>query len=293
VLATSREALGVEGEVVWPVAGLAHPPRRAAPRRRPGADPAADPGALAEYDAVRLFVERAGAVQPGFRLTARNAAAVATITARLDGLPLALELAAAQVATLGVEPLAARLDDVFAVLARGRRTALPRHQTLRALLDWSYQLLGAAERQLLARLSVFRDAFTLEQAEAVCGTASHPESGDADAGDAGAEDGGGPGVLAALGRLAEQSLVEVREHGGGGAVCPARGRAPVRRRPPPRHARRGAHARPPRGVGGRVRGPRRAAAVERGAPAGRPPRWRPCTTTSRRRSSGRRPPTAP
>jgi len=156
VLATSREALGVEGEVVWPVGGLSHPPAR---------DAAADPAALCAYDAVRLFVDRAGAVQPGFALTPRNAPAVAAVATRLDGLPLALELAAANVATLGVEALAARLDDAFAVLTRGRRTALPRHRTLRALLDWSYDLLGPAEQRLLARLSVFRGAFTLEQAE--------------------------------------------------------------------------------------------------------------------------------
>jgi non-specific serine/threonine protein kinase len=199
VLATSREALGVEGEVVWPVPPLAHP---RAPGAAEQADGAALAASLAGYDAVRLFVERARAVQPGFALTARNAAAVAAIAARLDGLPLALELAAANVATLGVEALAARLDDAFAVLTRGRRTALPRHRTLRALLDWSYDLLGPAEQRLLARLSVFRGAFTLEQAEAVCGA---PAPGGAD--EAG-------GVLAALGRLAEQSLVEVREQGG-------------------------------------------------------------------------------
>jgi hypothetical protein len=158
VLATSREALGVEGEVVWPVGGLSHPPAR---------DAAADPAALCAYDAVRLFVDRAGAVQPGFALTPRNAPAVAAVATRLDGLPLALELAAANVATLGVEALAARLDDVFSVLTRGRRTALPRHRTLRAMLDWSYHLLAPAERALLAQLAVFRGPFGLEAVEAV------------------------------------------------------------------------------------------------------------------------------
>jgi predicted ATPase len=204
LLATSREALGVEGETVWPVAGLAHPPSAAGPAgaahaRGEAAEPAAEAFArsVAGYDAVRLFVERAQAVQPGFALTARTAAAVAAVCARLDGLPLALELAAAQVATMSVELLAVRLDDVFAVLTRGRRTALPRHKTLRALLDWSYHLLAPDERALLARLSVLRGAFPVEAVEAVCG-----------------ERPGAAGVLAVLGRLVEQSLVDVREQDG-------------------------------------------------------------------------------
>jgi predicted ATPase/DNA-binding SARP family transcriptional activator len=210
LLATSREALGVEGELVWPVAGLTHPPRGDAPAA--GAADEAFARALAGYEAVALFVERARAVQPGFALTARTAPAVAAITARLDGLPLALELAAAQVGTLGVEALAVRLDDVFAVLTRGRRTALPRHRTLRALLDWSYHLLAPAERAMLAQLSVFRGTFTLEQAEAVCAPPStsrdHPGVG-ALADDMAASN----WVVVALGRLAEQSLVDVRDGG--------------------------------------------------------------------------------
>jgi predicted ATPase len=166
LLTTSREALGVEGEVVWPVAGLAHPrggdAALAGPPALAGGAPAAGDAAeafaraAAGYEAVTLFVERARAVHPAFALTARTAPAVAAITARLDGQPLALELAAAQVGALGVEQLATRLDDVFAVLTRGRRTALPRHRTLRALLDWSYHLLAPAERAVLARLAVFR-----------------------------------------------------------------------------------------------------------------------------------------
>jgi predicted ATPase len=180
LLATSREALGVGGEVAWPVAGLAHPaardlgyaPVRGAGGRSAGerGDPAAAEAfarTVAGYEAVELFVERARAVQPGFALTAGTAPAVAAITAQLDGQPLALELAAAQVATLGVDQLAVRLDDVFAVLTRGRRGALPRHRTLRALLDWSYHLLAPAERALLARLGVFRGAFALDAVEAV------------------------------------------------------------------------------------------------------------------------------
>jgi predicted ATPase len=210
LLATSREALAVEGEVVWPVGGLAHPPRpdRGAgmPPGAAAADVSASGGALAEltrYEAVTLFVERARAVQPGFTLTDRTAPAVAAITARLDGLPLALELAAAQVGTLGVEPLAARLDDVFAVLTRGRRTALPRHRTLRALLDWSYHLLAPDERDLLARLSVFRGPFPVEAVETLFRDGLD-----------GREEPDAAGALAALGRLVEQSLVDVREQDG-------------------------------------------------------------------------------
>jgi predicted ATPase len=116
---------------------------------------------------VRLFVERARAATPTFALTDANAPAVAAIAARLDGLPLALELAAPSVGALGVDQVAARLDDAFALLTRGRRTALPRHRTLRALLDWSHALLGPAERALLARLAVFRGPFTLDAAAAV------------------------------------------------------------------------------------------------------------------------------
>jgi predicted ATPase/DNA-binding SARP family transcriptional activator len=191
VLATSREALGVEGEVVWPVTGLSHPPRAASGSGDPSLE------ALAGYDAVVLFVERARAVQPGFALTARTAPAVAALCARLDGLPLALELAAAQVGTLGIDALAARLDDVFAVLTRGRRSVLPRHRTLRALLDWSYHLLAPAEQALLARLGVFRGAFPLDAVETV-----------------GADAVGEGAAVVSLGRLVEQSLVDVRDDDG-------------------------------------------------------------------------------
>ena len=191
ILATSREALAIEGEKAWLLPPLASP-SLAAPTA----------GSIAGYESVRLFVDRAHAASPTFALTDRNAAAIAAITARLDGLPLALELAAASVGALGVEQVAARLDDAFALLTRGRRTALPRHRTLRALLDWSYELLGADERCVLARLAVFRGPFTVDAAEML-----------------GA---GGPGDLVpdgaaavrALGRLVEQSLVEVRDDGG-------------------------------------------------------------------------------
>jgi predicted ATPase/DNA-binding SARP family transcriptional activator len=206
LLATSREALGVEGEVVWPVGGLSHPPRSAVPPAAHEAEALA--ASLDAYDAVRLFVERARAAQPSFALTARTAPAVAAIAARLDGLPLALELAAAQVAMLGVDQLAVRLDDVFAVLTRGRRTALPRHRTLRALLDWSYHLLAPAERALLARLSVFRSGFSLDAAAQVCAAAAGERTPAAGAAlDA-------AGVFESVGRLVEQSLVQVRDERG-------------------------------------------------------------------------------
>jgi predicted ATPase/DNA-binding SARP family transcriptional activator len=217
VLATSREALAVEGEVAWLAPPLGHPGLAAHARdaRGPRADrPTA--ASLADYDAVRLFVDRARATLPGFALTDRNAPAVAAVCARLDGLPLALELAAAAVGTLGVEALADRLDDAFAVLTRGRRTAPSRQRTLRALLDWSYALLGDDERRLLRRLSVFRAGFTLEAVEAVCGDGEIGVDGAPDVGlqVTGTFSVGDVRLVAALGRLVEQSLVDVREHGG-------------------------------------------------------------------------------
>jgi non-specific serine/threonine protein kinase len=123
---------------------------------------------LIQSDAVRLFVERAATVQPLFRLTEQNATVVAQVCQRLDGLPLALELAAARVKLLAVEQIAQKLDNRFHLLTTGSRTALPRHQTLRATIDWSYELLSEPERNLLRRLAVFIGGFTLEAAEAVC-----------------------------------------------------------------------------------------------------------------------------
>ena len=117
---------------------------------------------------MRFFVERATAAFPAFRFSAGNAAAVASVCTRLDGIPLALELAAARVRMLTPEQIAERLDDRFRLLSGGSRTALPRQQTLRALVDWSYDLLGAAEQTLLCRLSVFAGGWSLEAAEAVC-----------------------------------------------------------------------------------------------------------------------------
>ena len=155
ILATSREPLTVAGEVQWCVPSLPVPPM------------SRSPGAIAAYGAVALFVERAGAVRPGFALTEANAGAVTAICCRLDGIPLAIELAAARVKVVSVEQIAARLDDRFRLLTGGSRTAPPRQQTLRATIDWSWDLLSEPERALLRRLSVFAGGCTLEAAEAV------------------------------------------------------------------------------------------------------------------------------
>lgn len=159
VLATSREALGVAGETTYRVPPLSLPD--------PGRVRTAE--ALSQYEAVRLFIERAAAVLPAFAVTNQNAPALAQICARLDGIPLAIELAAARVRVMPLDQLAARLDDRFRLLTGGSRTALPRQQTLRALIDWSYDLLNDRERLLLCRMSVFAGGWTLDEAEAVCG----------------------------------------------------------------------------------------------------------------------------
>jgi predicted ATPase/DNA-binding SARP family transcriptional activator len=153
IIGTSREALGVAGEVAWLVPPLSLPA-------------AGEP--LERSEAVQLFVARARAVAPRFTLDATTASAVEHICRRLDGLPLALELAAARLRALPAERLAERLDDQFRVLVSGSRTALPRHQTLRAAIDWSYALLSEPERWLLDHLAVFSGSFTLEAAEAIC-----------------------------------------------------------------------------------------------------------------------------
>jgi len=182
VIASSREHLRVAGERVYPVPALSLPP--------PGRTTAGDGTACA---AVTLFVERAAAQQPAFALTPANATAVADICRRLDGIPLAIELAAARVRTLPVDQIAARLNDRFRLLVRGDRTALPRQQTLQALIDWSYDLLSPPERALLRRLSVFAGGWTLEGAEDVTPGVELA----------------GPDVLDVLSRLVEKSLVVV------------------------------------------------------------------------------------
>jgi predicted ATPase/DNA-binding CsgD family transcriptional regulator len=157
ILATSREALNVAGETLYLVPTLTTP------------DPAqVDLDTLPQYEAARLFVERAQTTLPGFRLTSDNTLAVAQVCHQLDGIPLALELAAARVKALRVEQIAARLEDRFELLTTGSRTAVPRHQTLQALIDWSHELLSEPERVLLRRLAVFAGGWTLEAAEAVC-----------------------------------------------------------------------------------------------------------------------------
>lgn len=158
VLVTSREPLRIDGEVTWRVSPLSLPV--------PGGD--VDPAALQHYEAVQLFVDRASSVSPGFELTPYNAPDVAEICQRLDGIPLAIELAAARASMLTVGQIAGRLSDRFQLLGGGYRSSLSRQKTLRAALDWSFDLLTGPERTLLARLSVFAGGFTLEAVEAIC-----------------------------------------------------------------------------------------------------------------------------
>jgi predicted ATPase/DNA-binding SARP family transcriptional activator len=156
VLATSREPIGLTGETLCPVPSLPLPAEDA------------DAEQVASSPAARLFADRAAAVRPGFRIDAETAGAVARICRALDGIPLAIELAAARVRALTPAQVAGRLDDRFALLSTGTRAALPRHQTLRAIVDWSWELLGDAERMILRRLSVFSGGATPESAEQVC-----------------------------------------------------------------------------------------------------------------------------
>jgi predicted ATPase/DNA-binding CsgD family transcriptional regulator len=166
ILATSREALGLTGEMIMRVPSLS----------LPSADDIHSIEALQQSEAVQLFVIRARDVQATLQITPANAPAIGRICQRLDGIPLAIELAAARVQGLAVEQIANRLQDRFRLLTRGSRTALPRHQTLQAAIDWSYDLLNEAEQALLRRLSVFVGGWSLEAAEAVC---SGTEAGDA------------------------------------------------------------------------------------------------------------------
>ncbi|MBP2328714.1 non-specific serine/threonine protein kinase [Kibdelosporangium banguiense] len=158
ILATSRHALRTAGEHI-----LAVPPLPV-----PDPDRPSQPGKLVGDEAISLFVERAVAVRPGFEVTAGNRATIARICRRLDGLPLAIELAAARLRALAPEQILHRLDDRFRLLRGGSRAVLPRHQTLRAVVDWSYELCSPAEQALWARVSVFAGGFDLDAAEAVC-----------------------------------------------------------------------------------------------------------------------------
>ena len=188
VMATSRETLGVEGELNWQVPPLS----------LPEAGSALTASALASSDAVKLFEQRAQLVRPSFRVTDENAAQVASICQRLDGLPLAIELAAPRMRIMSSAQLAERLDDIFALLVGGARSAPPRHQALRATLDWSHDMLDADERAAFRRLSAFAGGFTLEAAERVAaGGDIKPAS-----------------MLELLTRLADKSLLRV-EHSRG------------------------------------------------------------------------------
>jgi predicted ATPase/DNA-binding SARP family transcriptional activator/uncharacterized protein HemY len=210
ILATSRQSLGVTGEVVWRVNSLSLPPAALLEAEAEEGVPLAtyvgrkekdQVAYLLDYAAVRLFVERASSARHDFRFMARNAMTVARICQRLDGIPLAIELAAARIRALSEEDIAARLERRFQLLTGGDRTRMPRQQTLRAALDWSYNLLTEPEQTLLQRLSLFAGGWTLEAAERVC------------AGE-GLEDGE---VLDVLASLVDKSLVlfaEQEEAGG-------------------------------------------------------------------------------
>lgn len=186
MLATSREALRIEGEVAWRVPSLALPDLHRLP----------DHTVLADQPAVRLFSERASAADPGFELTSSNAPIVAELCVRLDGMPLALELAAARVRMLSPGQILERLGEALDLLGAGNRAGLSRQRTLRATLDWSHDLLDGGERVAFRRLAVFAGSFPLEAAEHVCGLAPL---------DRGV-------VMALLGRLIDQSLVATEHH---------------------------------------------------------------------------------
>jgi predicted ATPase/transcriptional regulator with XRE-family HTH domain len=182
ILATSIEVLGLFNELVWQVPSLPLPEKQ---ERLSLMD-------LKKFASIELFDERAGTAKPGFALDERNASSVSQICHYLDGIPLAIELAAARVKVLSVDEIAARLDDCFSLLTTGSRTAILRHKTLRATMDWSYELLTESERTLFRRLSVFASGFTLESAEVVCSQGMQRKD-----------------MLDLLGRLVDKSLVIV------------------------------------------------------------------------------------
>ncbi len=200
VVVTSRAALRISGEHEYPVPGLPAPPDVASLSglelaRLPGREREFEVNALEAYESVRLFIARATAVRPDFAVTNENAPAVAAICARLRGMPLAIELAAARVKLLSPDAILARLTHQLAALGTGSRDLPERQQTLRGAIAWSYDLLGEGERRLLERLSVFRGGIALEAAEAVCGD----------------DQGTGADDLDGLSELADQSLVRVLE----------------------------------------------------------------------------------
>jgi predicted ATPase/DNA-binding SARP family transcriptional activator len=192
VLAASREALGITGETVFPVPPLPVPPEA-------GAAGGGEVAAISAAASVRLLADRAGAVRPGFAVTGANAADVARICRVLDGMPLAIELAAARLRTMSPAQLTARLGDRFTVLTGGSRTALPRHQTLRAVVEWSWDLLSKPEQVLARRLAVLPAGATLEAAEGTCADEPDALGGELPAG----------AVLDALTGLADKSFLTV------------------------------------------------------------------------------------
>jgi predicted ATPase/DNA-binding XRE family transcriptional regulator len=228
ILATSREGLGIGGETLWRVPSLSLPDVQTALTRQ----------YTAQSDAVQLFVQRACAALPGFELTGGNAPAIVSLCRRVDGIPLALELAAAWVPVLSVEQIADRLDDRFRLLARGSLAAPARQQTLQATLDWSYALLDDAERHLFDELSVFAGGWSLEAIEAV---SVHHSSNAAD-------------VVELLARLVDKSLVLAdRPEEGLVRYRLLETPPPVRTAPPARERARWNHGQPSRLVLHRVR----------------------------------------
>ncbi len=202
ILTTSRQSLGVMGEVTYAVPALETPPSALTHGKTE-----TDKGLLAvlmEYEAVRLFVERAQAVSATFRLTAQNAAAVIEICRHLDGIPLAIELAAGRVKALSVEDILKRLDNRFGLLTGGNRAAMPHHKTLRSMVDWSHDLLTDSEKVLLRRLSVFAGGWTLAGAEQVCSCEGTRRTGSGRAQEIERDD-----ILDLLTSLIDKSLVTV------------------------------------------------------------------------------------
>ena len=202
VLATSRAALRVSGEQEYPVPGLPTPPDTSSLSEMellnlPLALRNIDVDALGQYESVRLFIARAVAVRPGFSVTNANAPAVAQICARLHGMPLAIELAAARIKLLSPEQILARLEDHLALLTAGSRDLPERQRTLRGAIAWSYDLLDEGRRRLVDRMSVFRGGCDLEMAETICGPADEV----------------GGDVIDGLGALVDQSLVRIDEMG--------------------------------------------------------------------------------
>jgi predicted ATPase len=192
LIVSSREVLGISGETIFQVPSLALPKLKHSLSMKE----------IAHSEAVQLFLERARAVKPGFLMNKQNAPIIAQICQRLDGIPLAIELAAARIRIFSPEQILARLDDRFRLLTGGSRTGIPRQQTLRALIDWSYDLLTLAERLVLRQLSVFAGGWTFEAAEAVVEQYDDPSID----------------VLNLLTYLIDKSLVEVDEHSNNGEV---------------------------------------------------------------------------